>query len=100
MPTDGALKCVATTGRLGVGPPIGAGPCWSCPGNAGAGPEPGAPDPDGGPLLVAAAGAPAVVPMALASASVIEASRGGAAGGPEGAFGGALKDMMLSSSQL
>ena len=42
-------------------------------------------------MLVERAGAPAVVPMALASASVIEDSLGGAAGaagGPEGIFGG------------
>jgi hypothetical protein len=87
VPTDGAFKCTITTGRSGVGPPIGGGPCGSCPGIAGAGPEPGSPDPAGGPLLVARAGAPAVVPIALAWASVIEDGRIGACG-PGGVFGG------------
>lgn len=77
MPTDGAFACAATTGRCGVGAPAGGEPCGAAEG----GPDPGKPDPGGGPLLVATAGAPAVVPNALASASVMEEGRGGAGDG-------------------
>lgn len=96
VPTDRA-RCGATTGRA-CGPtgatPVGAG---ALPGVGAGGPEPGRPEPPGGPLLVCAAGAPAVVPMALVCANVIFAGDGGAGGGacgPGGMFGGWLKAMV------
>lgn len=61
------------------------------PGAVGGGPEPGSPEPAGGPLLVCAAGAPAVVPMALVWASVILTGDGGGGGGADGVIGGAPK---------
>ena len=75
-------------------PNCNAGGAGDWPGIGTGGPEPGRPEPPGGPLLTPMAGAPAVVPMALACASVTVFGDGGAAGGgpagrPGGGAGGA-----------
>ena len=89
VPTD-CPACAVTAGRPEFGSPAGgaliAGGGGAAPCGGGAGPAPGSPEPAGGPLLTCAAGAPAVVPIALIWASVIRAGGVGAAGAAVGGW--------------